>query len=190
MKFIFDFDDVLFYNTEKLKRHIYLCLDNAGVSYNTAETYYKKIRGGEFSLKNFILDLLKKEKIKEIKMEDVYEDIMSKCPDFINKELVDIVRKLGKENCYLVTYGEKEFNKEKVERSGIAPLFCEINVVSGSKKEIIERICAKHKNEKAVFIDDVPKHFENLDFKKYPNLKTILFDDKGLEKLKTEISKA
>ena len=38
-------------------------------------------------------------------------------------------------------------------------------------------------NEEVIFVDDKAKHFEDLDFKKYPNLKTVLYDDKGFEKL-------
>ena len=32
-------------------------------------------------------------------------------------------------------------------------------------------------------------NFENLDFTKYPNLKTILYDEQGLEKIMAEIGK-
>ncbi len=190
MKFIFDFDDVLFNSTKQLKKRIYMCLDKIGVSYDTAEVYYKEVRGGEFSLKNFISNLLAQEKIKNIKMEDVYKDIMSKCPDFVNKELVEVVRSLGKENCYLVTYGEYEFNKAKVEKSGLAPLFCEVNIVPGSKKEIIYDICNRNKDDKVLFVDDKVKFFEDLDFKKYPNLKTILYDEQGLGKLISVLSQS
>ncbi len=183
MKFIFDFDDMLF-NTKQLKDRIFLCLDKVGVSYDKAEAYYKKVRGGEFSLKNFITELFNQEKIKEIRMENVYEDIMSECLNFVNKELVDVVHELGKENCYLATYGEKEFQLDKIKRAGIFSLFSEIIVVPGSKKEIIYDICEKNKAEKILFIDNKIEFFEDLDMAKCPNLKTILYDEQGLEKLR------
>ena len=63
-------------------------------------------------------------------------------------------------------------------------MFSEIIVVPDSKKNVVERIAAVHKNEEVVFIDDKISHFEDLDFEKYPNLKTILYDEKGLEKVK------
>jgi len=184
MKYIFDFDDVLFYNSEKLKKRMYTCLDKAGISYETAEAYYKKIRGGEFSLKDFISELIELENKKDINAGELHEEIMRECPNFINTELVDLVKKLGKENCYIVSYGEHEHNMNKIEGSGLAPLFREIAVVSGSKNEAIEKICEKHKDEKVVFIDDKIHHLEEIDFKKCPNLKTILYDEHGLEKLK------
>ncbi len=184
MKFIFDFDDVLFYNTDGLKKRIYFCLDKIGIPYNESEAYYKKIRGGEFLLKDFIFELLTKKGIKTVKTEDVYEDIMSKAPEFVNKDLTVLIKNLGKENCYLVTYGGYEFNKAKVEKSGLAPLFREIEIVQGSKKESVEKICEKYKDEQVFFTDDKIEFFKDLDFKKCPNLKTILYDEKGLEKLK------
>lgn len=189
MKYIFDFDDVLFYNSEKLKKRMYTCLDKAGISYETAEAYYKKIRGGEFSLKDFISELIELENKKDINAVELHEEIMRECPNFINTELVNLVQKLGKENCYIVTYGEYEHNTNKVERSGLAPLFSEIIVVSGSKKEAVEKICAKHKDEKVIFIDDKIHHFEDLDFEKYPNLKTILYVGQNADELMEEINK-
>jgi len=189
MKYIFDFDDVLFHNSEKLKKRIYSCLDKAGIPYDIAEAYYKKVRGGEFSLKNFLSEIIDLEKKKDINLVELYEEIMKECPNFINTELVNLVQKLEKENCYLVTYGGYEHNKSKIERSGITPLFSEIHIVFGSKKEVVEKICAKHRNEKVIFIDDKAKHFEDLDFKKYPNLKTILYTGQSAEKLIEEINK-
>jgi FMN phosphatase YigB (HAD superfamily) len=184
MKFIFDFDDVLF-NTKDLKRWMYTSLNNVGISFNVAEAYYEKIRGGEFSLKNYLSELVLEQKID---VNQVYEEIMAKCPDFVNTELVNIIRKIGKENSYLVTYGEKEFNRAKVERSGLAPLFSEIHIVQGSKKEIIRDICERNKTEKIIFVDDKIKFIEDIDMAKCPNLKTILFNEQGLKKVIAEIN--
>ncbi|MBI2627606.1 HAD hydrolase-like protein [Candidatus Nomurabacteria bacterium] len=188
MKFIFDFDDVLF-QTKKFIEHEYVYLVKIGISRSVAEEFYKKTRGGEFSLKNFISNLFNQEKIKEVKAKDVYEHIINKSSDFVNKELLKIVQKLRKENCYLVTYGYEEFQIDKIKKAGIESFFSEIIVVSESKKEAVEKICAKHKDETVIFVDDKAKHFEDLDFQKCPNLKTILYDEKGLEKLKVETKK-
>ena len=108
---------------------------------------------------------------------------MHECPNLLNTELIETVKKLGKENCFIVTNGEQEFNHDKILRIGLQDLFYEQNIfiVLGSKKEIIEKICAKHKNEKVIFIDDKAKHFEDLDFTKCPNLKTILYTGQKLE---------
>jgi FMN phosphatase YigB (HAD superfamily) len=175
MKFIFDFDDVLFYNTKQFKEHMYACLEKAGVARVSAQEYYKRVRVSGFWLK----DMLAHFSINE----DWYEKILERSENFLNKDLVNIIKKLGKENCYIVTHGGDEWQRDKIKKVDIPHLFSEIIVIQGSKKEAVEKICAKHINEKVIFVDDKIKHFENLDFKKYPNLQTILYDEQGMEKL-------
>ena len=184
MKYIFDFDDVLF-NTKKFKEIIFKCLEKVGISQNTEEQYYKEFMstGEPFSLKKFLSSLLVREGKKENVTESIYQQIMSSSTNLGNTELLKIVQKIGRNNCYIVTNGDKEFQLDKINRVDIASFFSEIIVVPGSKKDAIEKICAKHKNEKVIFIDDKVKFFEDLDFIKYPNLKTILYDEQGLEKL-------
>ncbi len=179
MKFIFDFDDVLFDNTRQFKEHMYMHLEKAGVSRNEAEKYYKTIPKNKFWLKELLIHFSLKESL--------YEKILAESKNFINEELINIIKKLGKENCYIVTHGYDKWQRDKIKKTGIKSLFSEIIVVSGNKKEAVKKICAKHKDEKVIFIDDKIRHFEDLDFVKYPNLKTILYDEQGLEKLKAEI---
>ena len=179
MKFIFDFDDVLFNNTKQFKEHMYMCLEKAGVSRNVAEKYYKEIGGDKFWLKKMLIHFSIQESL--------YEKILNDSKNFINKELLNIIKKLGKVNCYIVTHGSEEWQRDKINRSGIDTFFSEIVVVSENKKEAIEKICVRHKDEKVIFIDDKAHHFKDLNFVKYPNLKIILYDEQGLLKLKKEI---
>lgn len=146
MKYIFDFDDVLFNNTKMFKEHIYQCLEETGIKRNIAEEYYQTVREREFSLK-----------------------------DFTNTVLVDTVKKLGKENCFIITNGEQEFNSDKIKYSGVGYLFNKIYIVPGSKKEFVYEICNKYKDEKVIFTDDKIRFFEELDLSKYPNLHNVLY---------------
>ena len=182
MKYIFDFDDVLFHTTKRRKEHLFPFLERAGIARSDMEEYYKKALTG-YSGYLSMKDLLRHFSLKE----EFYEEIMRGSEKYINIELIELVKKLEKGNCYIITYGDKEFQLDKIKRTSIAPLFSEIIVVQGSKKEAIEKIATLHKDEKVVFIDDKPHHFQDLDFTKYPNLKTILYDEQGLEKLKSVI---
>lgn len=175
MKYIFDFDNVICYTNPKFREYIYSFLEKNGISHNSSKEYLEKEISNLFSLKKMLAHFSVKE--------DIYQEIMNGSKNFLNKDLVNEIKKLGKENCYIVTYGDKEFQLDKIKKAGINSLFCEIKTVSGSKKEAVEKICDKHKNEKVVFIDDKMKCFEDLNFKKYPNLQTIHFDEHGLEKL-------
>lgn len=179
MKFIFDFDDVLFKTTECFKKRIIEVLGKYNISRTQIEEYWKRERLNQFSVKkmltHFSLD------------ESLYEEIMSQNKNFINQEMLEIVKKIGKNNCYLITYGEEKFQLDKIDRSGATSLFKEIFVVPSSKKEIVEKICAQHKDEEIVFVDDKIYNFQDLDLVKYSNLKTVLYDEKGLEKLRATL---
>ncbi len=179
MKYIFDFDNVLFHTSKHFKEHLFITLGEVGISRNSAQEYYNKEHWNQFSLKKMLAYLSV--------AEDLYEKIMNRNQFFLNKELLEIIRKMKSSDCYIVTYGDEEFQSDKIKRCGISHLFSEIIIVSGSKKGAIEKLCAKHKYEQVIFIDDKAQHFEDLDFIKFPNLKTILYDENGMEKLKAKI---
>ncbi|MFH1200987.1 MAG: hypothetical protein V1484_01510 [bacterium] len=164
MKFIFDFDDVLFYNTKQLKEHMYLCLEKIGIPRNIVEPYYVEARKKEFSLKNLLSRLVANEKLTQINIEDICKEIMDECKNFVNKELLEVVKKIGKENCFLISYGQEKFQQDKIKRAGVASLFSEIIIVLESKKGAVEKICAKYKDEEVIFFDDKTHNFKDLYF--------------------------
>lgn len=174
MKYIFDFDDVLF-NTKQFKEHIYTTFEKAGVSRDKVEEYYKRNHKRTQSLFKEMLIHFSLE-------ENLYEELLKESKNSTNKELLKIIKNLEKENCHIITRGGKEWQLNKIKRSNIEPFFSEIIVVWESKKEAVEKICAKYKDEEVLFIDDKAENFKDLDFVKYPNLKTILYDEQGLEK--------
>ena len=178
MKYIFDFDDVLFNNTVQFKPHMYDILEKAGVPKDAAQAYYRQIRAvNEFWLK----DLLRHFSLNE----DLYEKIVDKdvIKNFINHELIAIVKKLGKENCFILTHGGEKFQLDKIEKSGIAPLFADVIAVFGKKNDSIEKICATHRDEEVFFIDDRIEHSKDLNTIKCPNLKTILYTGQDLRNI-------
>ncbi|MFA6177513.1 MAG: HAD hydrolase-like protein [Candidatus Paceibacterota bacterium] len=179
MKYIFDFDDVLFQTTKHRKEHMFVLLQKAGIPLFEIEKYYKKARLEGLSLKSMLAHFLSDKEIQE----KLYEEIMEENKNFINTELLEKIKKIGKENCFLITHGGTEFQNDKIERIGATPLFSEIIILQGSKKTAVENICERFREEKVIFIDDKVQYFEDLDFKKYPNLQTILYDEQGLEKL-------
>ncbi len=176
MKYIFDFDDVVFHSTKKFKEYMYACLEEEGIPRAEAEAYYKKKKDNPEGLRELLAHFSVNESL--------YEKIMKESENFVNTEVVELIKKLGKENCYIVTLGEREFQLDKIKRTGIAHLFRDIVVVRENKKHAIENIAEKHKDEGVYFIDDKAHHFEELDLKSYPNLKTIHYDENGLEKLR------
>lgn len=174
-KYIFDFDDVLFFNTEKFKKHMYECFEEIGVPYDTVKKYYKIEKEKGWTLGGLVASVLEGENINNISKEELTEKIMSECGNFINHELVERVKKLDVSDCYMVTHGIKEYQLEKVNRTGLGPLFTEIFTVLDTKKRPVEMICEQFKNDDVVFVDDKEKRFADLDFIKYPNLRKVLY---------------
>jgi len=174
-KYIFDFDDVLFFNTEKFKKHMYKCFEEIGVQYDTVKKYYKIEKEKGWVLHNLVASILKGENIISISKEELTEKIMRECKNFINNELIDRLKQLEVENCYIVTHGVNEYQLEKIDRTGLKSLFTQIFIIQDTKKEPVEMICEQFKDDEVVFIDDKEKRFADLDFEKYPNLRKVLY---------------
>lgn len=181
MKYIFDFDDVLFYTTKKFKERIFLCLEEVGVSRDVSQKFYMEIPKVEFSLKNYISNLLSFENKDKSKIEEIYKKIMSECTNFSNTKLLEKIRSYGKDNCIILSNGDKEFQMDKIESCGIAPLFKNIIIVPGSKKDVVYKICEEYRDEKVIFYDDKIKFFDDIDKTKCPNLETILYTGQDIE---------
>lgn len=187
MKIIFDFDDVLM-DTSMLKKKIASSLYECGVSKEVADHYYDhRDKNVPFSLKSFLISFLKQEEIESISSIELYDKIMAICPDILNKNIVQMAKENGKDNSFIVTNGDKDFQADKIKRSGTADMFCEIHVTGGSKKDAVEDICARYKNEKIIFVDNKQEFFDDLDMKKCSNLVTVLYDENGLGKLSEAI---
>lgn len=184
MKAIFDFDDVLF-NAKGFKESMFSLLVSKG--YSNSTEMYERVRATEkpFSLKAFLRDLDDTMSFETHRA--LYEEIMDGCSDLVNEQVVSIMKALGKENCYIVTNGDSEFQIDKIRRSIGEDCVREIVVVSGDKQEAIETICKRHKDEDVLFTDDKLKFLKNLDVEACSNLKTVLFNENGLHTLLAEI---
>jgi len=106
-----------------------------------------------------------------------------------NKELLAEIEKLPKEDLWIMTYGEEEFNRAKVEQSGIGKFFnkVQIRVVSGSKKEWVAQTCAEFPEEIIIFVDNRQDFIQEVTREKSKNLRTILYDENGLQKFREAI---
>lgn len=189
VRLILDFDDTLF-DTKKFKRNMFSYIEKAGIPYSVAELNYKKIRDLDtpFSLKMF-LTMIFVENRNEKFIENLYRKIISHNFSFLNKELLDVVRMIGKSNCYLVTNGDEKFQFDKIRKSKIDSLFHSVDVIPGSKKKIIEEICVDNPDSLIIFVDDKKKFFDDIDTEKCKNLKTILFNGKNVKDIFKEINK-
>lgn len=185
MKFIFDFDDTLS-DTAQFKEYMWERLEKLGVPRAASIQSYEETRGDDtpFSLKQFLLFVFTKHDIAKTFLEDAYGQIMQISPSLLDERLLDVVRRAGKDNCYIVTNGDEEFQRDKIEKSGVRQLFREVFIVPGTKKETVAHICEQNPNEEIIFMENKAKFFDDLDMERCKNLKTVLWDEYGLEKLR------
>jgi FMN phosphatase YigB (HAD superfamily) len=185
MKYIFDFDDVLFKNTKEFKEHVYDILEKAGIPREKSKALYLDHRNN-FSLEVFLSSLFygpnNEQEIKEI-----HEEIMKEAPGFVNRELLGALHhgRLKKDDIYIVTSGNEEFQREKIERSGLAEFFHPSHIipVPDKKTEAITKIVHDAKGEEVVFIDDKDHHFKDLN--DLPNLTTIHYKENTFNVMQT-----
>ena len=184
MKVIFDFDDVIF-DTKGFKVVMFDTLEKRG--YHRGRVLYEEMRkeGKPFSLLSFIAKVTADS--SEENVETIYDEMMNSCPRFVNSHVLEVMKQLGKEHCYIVTHGDARFQRDKIQRSVGKELVKEVVVVSGSKAEAIARFCKQHEDEEIIFVDDKLLFINDLPVSECTNLKTVIFNEHGLENLKAEI---
>ncbi len=187
MKLILDFDDVLF-NAAGLKEKIFSTLSAHGIS-NGAELYEGERNSRiPFSLKRFLYRVLEQNPGVHVDTDIVYEEIMSTCKNLVNQEITTYVQSLGKDNCYIVSNGDKEYQNDKITRVGLDKLVAKVIIVPGSKNTEIELICKEFPNEEVIFVDDKSIYFDDINKEACPNLTTVIYDEHGQANLEAKIS--
>lgn len=173
MKYIFDFDDVVIDNSKKFKTYMFATIRRNGFPETKARSQYKKVRTKEFSLLNFLKSLFPAKNNRDV--QKMYKDILKPAGKFLNKEILNIITKNGKKNCFIVTNGDRKFQLDKMKYCNIHRIFLKshIFIVPGSKKKPITDICKKYPNEEIVYFDDKKKFFLDLPLKKFPNLRPV-----------------
>jgi FMN phosphatase YigB (HAD superfamily) len=176
MKIIVDFDDVLFI-TSKLKERFFTILAHHGIEGAQERYHFERKDDRPFSLMGFLKRVCEAEGVPDAAL--VYEEVMEICADCVNKELVETLQAIGSQNCYIVTNGDKEFQEDKLVRSGLYSFPREVIIVPESKKEAVEGLCRQFKDEEILFIDDKEKFFADINREVVPNLKTVQYVNEG-----------
>lgn len=189
MKLILDFDDTLF-DSAKLKENFFATLGKHGVLRAREQYHYERKDDRPFSLRLFVRRLCQEAGITRITSDEMYDEIVSISSALLNPALVEIMGDVGKENCILVTNGEDGFQGDKIRLSGARELVREYVIVPTTKKQVIEWVCGKFPKEDILFVDDKQKFFDDLNMEKCNNLKTILYDENGLSRLKKVIEES
>jgi len=202
MKIIFDFDHCLFST-----RKFYLYFEKTFLKKGIDKEIFKKTfqlskeKKKTYSLRKHLKYLVKfypNFSLKELKKE--LSKVFKKFPDFLYPEVKEFLEKWQKKaDLFLISFGEKEFQREKIKKSGISHFFKKIIIVKNElKTEEIKKLYSK--KDRIFFVEDNPKalvflkkRFKNVitvrinrgegKYKDLPDEKEIDFSFKNLKEL-------
>lgn len=180
MKIFIDFDDVLF-NTKSFIFDYRKIFVKNGVPEEIFEKYYKdKSAKGDLRVKKHNpreqVEKIKKLGYETSGIEREMSELLKNTGSYLFKDSQKFVEKFKDEDLYIVSFGDKKFQKEKIVNSGISHYFKKIVIADVSKAVGIKNILKNKKTEMGeplIFIDDRVKFLEDIK-KTYPGMITIL----------------
>lgn len=164
-KIFIDFDGTLF-ETILLKEKIFKICQEFGFSHEQiVESYRLETADGLFSPGGLVERL---RRYKEFDYKSALEKInaeISKSAVYLFDDSLVFLKKLNRAafEVNLMTLGDDNFQRSKVENSGIASLFDNVYFVSKNKWEIMDQYVSE--DEKFVFIDDRADTINNISSK-------------------------
>ncbi|NOQ67973.1 hypothetical protein GQ568_00865 [Patescibacteria group bacterium] len=155
MKIVLDFDDTIF-NTYQLMQEVLAVFNNLGFQEEQFWNAYKecKKRAGDFD-KEILINLLSE--LKSFNKEKVgaeIDSIISRSRNFVYSDFFDFVSGFDKKDLILLSFGTTDFQRTKIENSGIVSYFEKVIITSNDKTIDLEGIFKKSANEKIFFIED------------------------------------
>jgi FMN phosphatase YigB (HAD superfamily) len=172
MKFFIDFDDVLF-NTKNFKKDLIGIFLRNGVSEKqfVEESYWD----GRYNLEEQIKSLGNKYQVDTDKLTKDTNNLLNDLSEYVFPDVKKFLKKIRKENLFLISYGDQEIQWRKIEQSGLISSFQEI-VITSDKVKAVEDILKRHKGIKTeglYFIDDRSKYLDKIK-KELPKIITVL----------------
>lgn len=179
MKIFIDFDDVIF-NTGKFKADLKALFLAEGISEEMFDKHYYDPKDTR-KLKMFdpILHALRIESETGIQTQDLLLKIAIFLKDvsgYVFDDVKDFFEFIGKENIYLISYGDEKFIKLKVSGAGILGYAAAIKVADGKKSDVIKKIISTKKileSEKIFFLDDRSEQIADVK-REIPEIATII----------------
>ncbi|MBW6440907.1 hypothetical protein K0B03_02625 [Patescibacteria group bacterium] len=189
MKIVLDFDDTIF-NTFLLMQEFRKIFNSLGF---TNDEFWGAYRQCKKDINDFDPDIFSDiiEKIRPYdrnQAKDGMQSLTESSSDFIFSDFFCFLSFAKKEELILLSYGLSDFQKNKIEKSGIVPYFSEIIVTARDKADDIEEIHKKHK-ENIILIEDKAESIDNVK-RRVPEVTTmkIIRPQGGHIKKKSELT--
>ena len=179
MKYIFDFDDVIF-DAHAFKNKIADSLLRYGISREDFLDDYAQVRGPRYSVSKHIADIFQKHNLNigTNEIEFIVDSLFVDIKELLNEDVVIFVSQHARD-VFVLSAGDPDFQMRKIIETGIKDMVQEVVVVPHSKKEWVIDFAEKYSNETVYFIDDNTEHITHKEFNSFSNLNTILYVDKN-----------
>lgn len=184
MLLILDLDNTIF-DTASLKNDLAKSLIKFGVSENLFFRIYQKIRKEHPYSHEVYLKFLSEEKnIEKRKAKIQLERLDRRLTKYLYPDAVWFLKKMKKKNARLVllSYGDKEFQKTKIEKTKIGSFFDKVIVTNKKNKVPFVAKLIKNSNKKVFFINDDPKEISQVS-EKFKNIIPINVKGGNLKKV-------
>jgi FMN phosphatase YigB (HAD superfamily) len=179
MKLFFDFDDVLF-NTKKFKEDCYAIFKKKGVSRSFFdECYYDPLDTASirvYDVVKHIERICQKTNRDCSILEHAVAIFVADTKKYVFADVSDVLSGFHKKDLDILSFSKTNFQKAKINGSGITSFFNKITIINSLKGEEMAKIIKKEKlgsSEEVYFIDDRVEQIEDVK-KRCPQVKTIL----------------
>ena len=175
---IIDFDDTLF-DTQKFKKELSFCLLDVGIDEKMFWQTYAEARilsDGNFSYSfKRHASILEKEGFDYKQVLDNLNKVKEKINNFLFEDAIYFLESLkeSKQDLYLLSLGDENFQKLKVEECGIAKYFKKVFFLGKDKELIVKEIFQENKDSNVFFINDKIEESQKIK-KDFPNINVIL----------------
>ncbi|MBH41089.1 MAG: hypothetical protein CL685_00040 [Candidatus Magasanikbacteria bacterium] len=182
--FILDFDDTLF-NTHQFKKVRKNMVQSLGIS---DDMYYSSYLLARKDAQNRVTysDKVHAEYLGSCGFDpsavfSLLEGVTKQAHTFLFPETIKFLQTLKekKERVVIVSLGDSDFQKKKIQASGILPFVDMVFAVNTPKKEVIKQIVAEHSEESIYFINDKVKETEEV-VQSFPQLTPVLKISKSI----------
>ena len=174
MKYIFDFDDVIFDSIRFKQEKLFPALVHKGVTAQQVQEVYKK---GFTSPENLFKDVALACGVQLSTQEqgDIVENLFTNLNSFLHADTVELIKQKGKSDCVILSLGDTLFQKRKISETGLDELVSHVKIVQDSKKDWVIDFSNTYTAETVYFIDNTEGHLNHPEFSLLPNLKTVLY---------------
>lgn len=169
MKIFVDFDNTIFDTRHDFLDKFFDVFYNYGIDREVFQRTLKefsKVAGENkecYSPKNHIKEAKKvtgKNIDEEVFLREMVE-FLEDLEEYVFEDFYQFVNSFDKKDLIILSYGDREFQKQKINGSGIEQFFTNTIITQGDKTVEIEKYMKNFPDENAMLIDDKSSYFES-----------------------------